>query len=424
MRSEPTRIKITKTSVEALPADGRVVDIDIDGFLARRLPSGAIAYGFRYKLKGKPQRWISLGVHGKGHYTADRARKDARALAVRVENREDPYQDDKAKQEVEAQKQQEKRYTVNVVLDNFLREYVKEKKLRSWSAIERNFKNHVRPAIGTIPVHRLSRDDINQMLKRVAKDAGPVARDRVLTNLRRALNWLEVEDSKFRSPIVRGMGGNSSKARERTLSDDEIRSLWRALESEEINPTFANMVRVLLITGQRRGDVAGMHDREIDGDHWTIPAGRFKNGSEHYVHLTDKARSFLPATKGFVFGTATGGRAPYSGFSKQRAALDDVIARQRKAGGLKPMEGWTLHDLRRTARSLMSRAGIRPDIAEIVVGHRLQGVRGIYDRYSYQAERKDALEKLAGLLDQIIDPQPNIIPIRDKVRGAASAKID
>lgn len=406
-RGEPIRIKITKTAVEAMPADGRIVDSEIDGFLARRLPSGAIAYGFRYRLKGKPQRWISLGVHGKGHVTADRARKDARALAVRVENREDPYQADKDTQAAEIKKLREKKNTVNKVLDDFIEGHAKM--LRTAKGIERMFENHVRPAIGTISIHKLSREDVNNMLRTVAKNAGPVARDRVLANFRKAMNWYEVEDETFRSPIVKGMGGNSSKARERTLSDDEIRSLWAALDSTTIPAAFAVLVRTLLFTGQRRSDVAGMHDRELDGDTWTIPAGRYKNGSEHYVYLTSNVLDILPKQKGFLFGGRTGGKSPYSGFSKGKAELDAVIAKQRKAAGLKPLPNWTLHDLRRTARSLMSRAGIRPDIAEIVVGHKLQGVRGVYDRYAYQDERKEALEKLAGLLGQIINPQPNVI---------------
>jgi integrase len=404
---DSNRVRITKTAVEALPENGRIVDSEIDGFVARRLPSGTITYNFRYRLKGKPQRWISLGAHGKGHMTTDRARKDARALAVRVENREDPWADDKAQQEAEAQKRREMKNTVNAVLDAFLDEHVRAKQLRTAKGIEAMFENHVRPSIGTISIHQLSRDDVNAMLKTIAKTAGPVARDRVLANFRKCLNWYEVEDSRFRSPIVRGMGGNSSKARERTLSDEEIRTIWTALEHEEVPQAFATLVRVLLFTGQRRSDVAGLHDREIEGDAWIIPAARYKNGSAQFVFLTEQVREMLPATVGFKFGARTNGNSAFSGFSKGKAELDKAIAKQSK----KPMPHWTLHDLRRTARSLMSRAGVRPDIAEIVVGHKLQGVRGVYDRYSYETERKDALERLAGLLSNIINPQPNVVPL-------------
>jgi integrase len=269
------------------------------------------------------------------------------------------------------------------------------------------FENHVRPAVGTIPIHKLTRDDLNQMMKAIAKDAGPVARDRTISNLNKCFNWFEIEDANFRNPIVKGMRGNSSKARERTLSDEEIRTLWKALEHEDVPDTFASLVRVLLFTGQRRTDVAGLHDREIDGDVWTIPASRYKNQSAQFVHLTAQVREMLPATQGYIFGARTNGRSAFSGFSKGKAELDKAIAKHSK----KPMPHWTLHDLRRTARSLMSRVGVRPDIAEIVVGHKLQGVRAVYDRYTYAEERKDALERLAGLLSNIINPSTaNVIP--------------
>jgi integrase len=405
-RSESVKVKITKTAVEALESGERIVDTDIDGFMARRLPSGAITYGFRYRLKGKPQRWVSLGVHGRSHYTADRARKDARALAVRVENREDPYNDDKAQQVAETREREKKRNTVNVVLNRYLEEIVRgEKKLRTAAAIEAMFDNHVREAIGAVPIAELERDDLNRMLKTIAKGAGPVARDRVLANVRAAFNWYEVEDSKFRSPIVKGMARGSSKARKRILNDDEIRTLWTALQSDAVPAAFADLVRNLLYTGQRRGDSAEMHDREIKNEHdWIIPAGRYKNQDTHYVYLTPRVLEMLPKTKGFKFGVRTGGERPYSGFSKGKAALDKAIAKQRKAAKLAPMEPWTLHDLRRTARSLMSRAKVSPDIAERVIGHTIKGVRKVYDIHTYAEDRKDALERLSNLLDAIIDP--------------------
>ncbi|QOZ34436.1 site-specific integrase [Bradyrhizobium sp. CCBAU 53421] len=403
-RNKSVKVRITKTEVEALSAGDRIVDTDIDGFMARRLPTGAITYGFRYRIKGKPQRWISLGVHGRSHYTAERARKDARALAVRVENREDPYNDDKAKQVAEAAVRDKKKNTLNAVLDSYLVEWVRPK-LRSATAIEKMFKNHIRPAVGSTPISELDRDHIHVMLKSVAKSAGEVARDRVFANLRAALNWYEGQNSKYKSPIISKMVRSASKARERTLSDDEIRTLWTALQSDKVPVAFADLVRSLLYTGQRRSDIAQMHDREIEGENeLIIPAGRYKNQGTHYVYLTPRVLEMLPKTKGYKFGARTGGEKPYSGFSKGKAELDKVITKQRKDAGLPPMEHWTLHDLRRTARTLMSRAKVTPDIAEMVVGHKLTGVREVYDRWGYADQRKDALERLSNLLDSIINP--------------------
>jgi integrase len=410
-RNESVRVTINKTSVEELSVGARIVDNKIDGFLARRLPSGAVIYGFRYRPRGKPQRWVSLGVHGRGHVTADGARREAKKLAGRVAGGQDPYEDDRAKKVSEEHKRQLKKNTVNVVLERYLDEQVREKKLRTEKEIESMFRRHVRPAIGNKPISELSRDDINPMLRSIVKNAGPAARNNVLANLRSALNWYQIEDSNFRNPIVKGMGGKS-KARDRTLNDDEIRALWTALKSDKLNSSFTNLVRVLLYTGQRRSDVAKMHTGEIEnGNEWIIPAERYKNQGKHYVHLNDKIRGLLPSTKGFVFGTKTSGKKPYSGYSKGKATLDKIIAEQRKQAGLPPLPHWTLHDLRRTARSLMSRAKVSPDIAEMVVGHTLVGVRKVYDRYSYADERKDALQRLSNLLDSIVNPaHDNVVP--------------
>jgi len=403
-RSKSVKTTINKTAVEALAIGERIVDRDIDGFVARRLDSGAITYGFRYRIKGKPQRWVSLGVHGRSHYTAERARKDARDLAARVEKREDPYQDDKAHQVAELAKRERKRNTLNVVLDNYLNEIVDgEKKLRTGRSIKGQFKNHVRPTLGSMPIADITRDDINRMLKAVAKGAGPVARDRVFANLRAALNWYEAEDSSYHSPIVKAMAKNSSKPRDRVLSDEEICTVWTALQSNAVPVAFADLVRSLLYTGQRRSDCALMHDREmIDENHWVIPAGRYKNQGTHYVYLTSRVLGLLPKTKGFKFGARTAGERPYSGFSKGKAALDEVIADRRKDAGLRPMPHWTLHDLRRTARTLLSRAKVTPDMAEMVIGHAVKGLRKVYDHHEYKEERKDAMERLSDQLDKII----------------------
>ena len=402
-RNESTRVRITKTAVDALKVNERIIDDKISGFMARRLPSGTAAYGFRYRLKGRDQRWISLGEHGK--ITADQARKRATQLRAMVNLNRDPVAEDQAQRDVEDHAKRVKKNTVNAVLDRFVVEHVNEKRLRTAKEIERLLEMHVRPYVGAVPVYQLTRDDLNAMVRTVKKAAGARSSARALASLRSALNWYSIEDSKFISPVVRGMGGPPAKARDRTLNDSEIQSLWKALDSSEIVDEFSKIVRVLLLTGQRRSDVSDMHSDEIDVDTWIIPASRYKNGDTQFVHLTAQARSWIPDTKGFVYGARTGGKRPYSGFSKSKAMLDKVIARERKQAGLPAMPPWRLHDLRRTARSLLSRAKVPSDIAEIVLGHRLQGVRAVYDRYSYADERKDALERLAALLDSIISPR-------------------
>jgi integrase len=173
-----------------------------------------------------------------------------------------------------------------------------------------------------------------------------------------------------------------------------------------------------------------MNSIEIDGDLWTIPGDRYKTKLDHVIPLTAHAKALIAGKpsgfKGnswFIFST-TGGTLAFSGFSKAKKALDAEIASLRKASGRDAMPRWTLHDLRRTARSLMSRAKVPTDHAERVLGHVIGGVRETYDRYEYLDEKRDALDSLARLVDWIIHrriisvtrrsivPQPDAITIQ------------
>lgn len=236
--------------------------------------------------------------------------------------------------------------------------------------------------------------------------------DRVLAHVRKAFNWQAARDDEFKSPIVRGMARTKPKerARKRTLTDEEIRDVWKALESADVPACYPRYVKSLLVLATRRNESSEMNSAEIDGDLWTIPGERYKTKLDHVVPLTDQAKALIGAKpegfKGnswFVFST-TEGKRPFSGFSKAKKDLDIAVAKIRKAEKREAMPRWTLHDLRRTARSLMSRAKVPADHAERVLGHVIGGVRETYDRYEYLDEKRDALEKLAGLIELILKP--------------------
>jgi integrase len=201
-------------------------------------------------------------------------------------------------------------------------------------------------------------------------------------------------------------------SRDRILSDCEIRSVWAACD--QVTPrAYARIVRSLLLSAARLNEIACLRWSEIDKNFAVIPAERVKTKIEHVVPITsDLALHIGERDSGFVFST-DGGSSPFSGFSKAKRRLDAIIAPQRQRDGLEPMVPWRLHDLRRTARSLMSRAGVPSDIAERVLGHVMPGVRGIYDRHAYAAEKRDALERLAALLTTILNPPTgNVVPLR------------
>src|SRR5262249_39671314 len=192
-------------------------------------------------------------------------------------------------------------------------------------------------------------------------------------------------------------------ARDRILEDDEIRTLWPVCGQVG---NFGLACQIMLLTGCRRSEATGMMREEIAGDIWTIPAARYKTGRDHIVPLSAAARAIIDAqgqNNPLVFPGKGG--VPLSRGGIHKAAIDKL------APGL-PL--WRLHDLRRTSRSLMSRAGVQPDVAERVLGHTIPGVRGVYDRHAFLDEKRDAQERLAALIDGILTPPPSVVvPLRE-----------
>jgi integrase len=186
-----------------------------------------------------------------------------------------------------------------------------------------------------------------------------------------------------------------TRQRDRVLSDDELREIWRAAEE---NGTFGAVLRILLLTVQRRKKVISMRWQDLAANEWSIPTAPREKGTGGILVLPDLAMDIIQsqprfASNPYVF--AGRGAGYFNGFSKAKRALDAKLPRS--------VDPWAVHDLRRTARSLMSRAGVRPQIAERVMGHALAGVEGVYDRHSYRTEKGEALNELASLLRAVIN---------------------
>lgn len=298
--------------------------------------------------------------------------------------------------------------TVGDVLDKFVERYVvKENKLRSADTIRSALHRLVKPAIGSVGIYELRRSQVVDMLDAIA-DKHPVMADRTLAYVRKAFRWWATRDDDFTPPIVPGMARTKPKdrARERILTDAEIRRVWTVATTQP--GPFPAFVRFLLLTAARRKEAASMTWQEIDGSDWTLPASRNKAKVELVRPLSKSALAAIKPFQrdGYVFSTDDG-KTPISGFSKFKAAFD-------KASGT---SGWSLHDLRRTARSLLSRAGVNSDIAERCLGHVIGGVRGVYDRHEYHAEKRKAFEALASLLDRILKPASNVTDIAGRRKG-------
>jgi integrase len=205
----------------------------------------------------------------------------------------------------------------------------------------------------------------------------------------------------------------SQRRRQRVLSDTELAAVWQAAEASQ--NAFGCLVQFLLLTATRRNEAASMRRGEVSGDEWTIPQERYKTGLELVIPLSDAAQAVLATVPkigkgGFVF--TTDGKRAIRGFSKFKREFDNkVLAILRERDPEATLPRWTLHDLRRTARSLMSRAGVPSDHAERCLGHVLPGVRGTYDRHEYLAEKRKAFEALRVAIERIVNPVDNVVPL-------------
>ena len=364
-------------TVDKLQRGETIADLDINGFTARCLPSGTICYDLRYRTSTGERRRLSLGLHGT--VTPDQARSIAEKRLDDLAKDRDPA----------LERQRVRTTTVDAVLDNYVTRVLGSK--RSKSAQTSAFDRLVRPSIGTRSIYDLRRQDIAKLLDTIEDKSGLVQADRTLAYLRKAFHWQQQRDDNFVSPIIRGMARTSTKerARDRILTDDEIRSIWKFTSTD----TFGALLRFLLLTSARRDEARCMTWDEIKGSDWVLPASRNKVKVELVRPLSSAAREILPArsnSSDYVFVGRNG--VAINNHGKAKANLDADCG----------VTGWHLHDLRRTARSLMSRAGVPSDVAELCLGHIIPGIRGTYDRHSYLDEKRDAFEKLAKLVCTII----------------------
>jgi integrase len=355
------------------------------GFGVRVTASGTRSFVMRYRIAHHEHLYV-IGQHP--DWSVLNAVKEARVLRQRIDRGEDPL-DRRRKQEAEA------RETLKAICEEYLSRDGKNLRTAHWR--RRALERLVYPELGSKDITAIKRSDIARLLDQIQDNSGPVMADRTLACIRKVMNWHASRSDDFRSPIVRGMARTKPKerARERTLSDDELQAVWKAAEASP----FGALVRFILLTGARRAEGAEMAWGELDGSAWTLPSIRNKTKVDLVRPLSRQALAALPAkVDGCSFVFTTDGKTPISGFSKFKRAFD-------KACGV---TGWTLHDLRRTARTLMSRAKVPTDHAERCLGHVVGGVRETYDRWEFRDEKAAAYEALGNLIEHIAKPQNNI----------------
>jgi integrase len=301
--------------------------------------------------------------------------------------------------------------TFGAVAANWIKRHVEPNGLRSEHEITRLLKANIFPRWKDRAFLEIRRSDVAALLDHVEDNHGGRQADYVLAIVRGIMNWYATRHDDYVPVVVKGMQRTSAKQREREriLDDDELRAIWRAAEA---NGTYGALIRLLLLTGQRRDKVVSMRWADISEEgEWNIATADREKGNAGFLLLPKAALDIIAAqprmgSNPYVF--AGRGDKHVNGFSKSKTAFDAKLAK---------MPQWQLHDLRRTARSLMSRAGVPENHAERVLGHVQPGVRGVYDRFQYRDEKADALLRLATLIGNIVNP-----PDRSKVTPIARAK--
>jgi integrase len=369
----------------------------VRGFGVRRQQDGA-SYVVKYRVGGR-QRFLTIGPHG-SPWTPDQARREARRLLGLVASGGDPA-DERAQYRLQAAD------ILRKIIDRYLRHARTKQKPRSYIETERHLLVNWRP-LHPLSVFKIRRHHVAARLADIAEGQGPVAATQARAALSAMFNWAIREGYDVANPVQGTNRPATSKGRERVLSDAELVAIWRACDDRD----YGRIVRLLMLTGQRRDEIGGLRWDEVatgvDGatllpiSFIRLPPERTKNHREHIIPLSALALGLLPDRRqgrDFIFGD--GPRRGYSGWSKSKTQLDARIG----------FADWVLHDLRRTvATGLADRLGVLPHIVEAVLnhvsGHRA-GVAGIYNRARYAAEMRDALSRwadhIAGLTEQRSD---------------------
>jgi integrase len=356
-----------------------IPDPELRGLWIRVTPTGAKSFVAVTRDRDGKQVWTTIGATDV--FAIDQAREQARAILQRVRSGQ-PAIAPKAE-------------TLGDVIASWLERHVKAKGLRSRDKIVGLLERHIDQAWRARPFTEIRRSDVVALLDEIEDDHGARQADHVFALLRSIMNWFASRHDDYVPPLVRGMGrvDANARARARILDDDEIRGLWAATETSS---SVGALVRLLLLTGQRHAKVAAMKWSDVSDDGvWTIATAAREKGNAGALKLPAIALDIIRAQPRLVSNPhifAGRGAGHISGTAKAKARLDELAG----------VRGWVLHDLRRTARSLMSRAGVRPDIAERVLGHAIGGVEGVYDRHHYAAEKAEALAKLAVLVHSIV----------------------
>ena len=359
---------------------GEHADGKIPGLVFRVRPRGGKSWAYRYRINGRLRR-LTLGAYP-ALRLAD-ARTAARTARKAVSLGRDPAAEKREAREAD---------TFGELASRYIDQWAKPRK-KTWKEDQRKLNRHVLPQWRHVPASGITRRDARELLERVAEGA-PVGVNRVRSLLSKIFNFGIQVDVIEHNPIT-GTLRNPERARERVLTEDEIRTFWKATavkteDDEGMSAAMAARFRVQLVTAQRGGEVQAMRWDEVDLDAavWTIPAEKAKNGLTHRVPLSALALELLdfakPREDGYVLVGALGKR-------QRREALRTI-----------PIDDFRPHDTRRTAASYMASIGVPRVVIGKILNHVERDITAVYDRHGYDREKAEALARWADELGRIV----------------------
>lgn len=376
----PRRRGLTDKQVAALPRkEGRYThsDPELGGHYLRipaRTSTAPIAFAAVARDPKGKQIWTTVGTADA--IGIDQARELARAAIKRI--KAGGLVGESAKP------------TVRVVADQWLERHVRGQRTERERA--RIISRYIVPRIGDQVFADVRRKDIAELLDRIEDEGGKPMADGVLNTFRAISKWVQQRDESYHPPLTAGMSRvpKGEGRRKRILADDELRAIWR------VEGQYGDFVRLALLTAQRREKLITLRWDDIKDGVWTIRTEPREKGNPGKLVLPQIALDIIRAQPRFVgnlyvFAGRNNGPSSAFGAGQYKARFDELCG----------VTGWRVHDLRRTARSLMARAGVQTEIAEMVLGHARDELLQIYDRHHYQDEMADALTKLAALVEQI-----------------------
>jgi integrase len=399
--------RLTARTIETLkPGSDRreIADRHMPGLYLVLQPSGAKSWAVRYRHAGTPRK------HTLGPYPAIdlKSARDLAGKALRaVAEGRDPGRE----------KRVARPDTVAAIVGQFVERHCKrENRPRTAAETERLLDQNVLPRWRNRLARDITRRDVLDLLDGLIDGGTPIAANRTLSAVRKLFNWCVSRDILAASPCAGVKPPTAERSRDRVLTDGELRKVWRA--TDKITGPFGALVKLLILTGQRRDEVAQLCWAEIDlGNRlWVLPAERVKNNRPHEVPLSDPAIAVLTALPRIAdsdFVLTTNGDTPASGYSKGKRRLDALLPPD--------IPGWRLHDIRRTVASGMARLGINLPVIEKVLNHSsgsFAGIVSVYQKHSFADEKRRALDTWAAFVADLVCDRPR----RNVVRlGAHSA---